>query len=99
MRDELALDGADVEPGEIGQEARNHFQKAQDAPKPLTSVRMRVCSRPNQCGVTGGIRLGLVLALILCAACEPRKPPPMVSHGTFIDAEAPSPKLMTAHIL
>jgi hypothetical protein len=42
-----------------------------------------VSSRLNQRGVTGGMRLGLILviALTLCAACEPRKPPPMVSYG------------------
>jgi hypothetical protein len=82
-RDELVSDRAHVEPDEIGQEGRIHFGKGQDAPKWFTSTRMRVSSRPNQRGVILGMRFGLILviALTLCAACEPRKPPPMVSYG------------------
>ena len=81
-RDEVVSDRAHV-PGEIGQEDRIHFGKGQDAPKWFTSIRMRVSSRPNQRGVIVGMRFSLILviALTLCAACEPRKPPPMVSYG------------------
>jgi hypothetical protein len=82
-RAEVVSDRADVKPGEIEEEDRIHFGTGQDAPEWPTLVRIRVSSRLNQRGVTGGMRLGLILviALTLCAACEPRKPPPMVSYG------------------
>ena len=76
-------------PDEIGQDDRIHFGKGQDASKWVTSTRMRVSSMSNQWGVIVGMRFGLILviALTLCAACGPRKPPPMVSYGeTFADA-------------
>jgi hypothetical protein len=84
-RAEVVSDRADVKPGEIEEEDRIHFGTGQDAPEWPTLVRIRVSSRLNQRGVTGGMRLGLILviALTLCAACEPRKPPPMVSYGKF----------------
>lgn len=71
-----------VETGEIGHETF-YFGNGQGAPEWPTSVRVPVRSMPNERGVTSGIRLGLalVIALTMCASCEPRKPPPMVFRG------------------
>ena len=84
-REETVPDSADVEPSEIGLESQFHRVKRQDRAGWRTPARFSMKSRAHHGVLTGGVRLGLVLviALTMFAACQPRKPTPLVSHWEY----------------
>ena len=83
---ETVPDTARVEPREIGQESLLCDVNRHDGAPPLARVCMKSGEHP--CSLAGALRLGLVLVIAstIFAACQPRKPTPLVSHGGFVPA-------------
>lgn len=98
-REKIVPAGPDVESGEIGQEYWFHCATKQDGAGWLTPARFSIKSRAHQCILTGGVRLGLVLVIasIMFAACQPRKPTPLVSRGYSVNIPASSLMLIEYH--
>jgi len=85
MREEIAPDRADVEPGEIGQETRFNCAMRRNGVGERTPARFSMKSMAHQCVHTGGVRLVLVLVIAwtMFVACQPRKPAPLVFHERY----------------
>ena len=87
--EEIAPDRTDVEPGETGQETRLDCVMRRNGAEKPTPARFSMKSTTGQCVHTGGDRLGLGLVLLLViawtmfAACQPRKPAPLVFHERY----------------
>jgi hypothetical protein len=85
-REQIVQDSAAAcERHEIGQEPSFSWVKRQGGAGWSLLARFSMKSRASQHILTDGVRLGLVLvvASIMFAACQPRKPTPTVSHEVF----------------